>query len=595
MRRFLSAFMILAAVCGFAGAEGAQWVVVEAYNHNHFAELAPLGLDVLSHNTTDGLHVLATEDDLAALAALGYRWRVVDYDFSVVRFGSHGGDTFYGGYRTIAEMETELEELAEDHPDIFSLFSLGPSYMDREIWCMKVSDNPTVDEEEGEIFIHGNTHAREIMTLEIPMYFLNRIAEDYYTDPELAYLIDTHEVFIVPSLNPDGHIYVEEHHDGDPHRWRRKNMRPPYGVDLNRNYGYMWGYDDHGSSPNPSSQTYRGTAPFSEPETRAVHDLFLERDFEFTVSYHSFGELILIPWGYEDSPTPDETIFRVYANAMNAVITGQGHGPYEVGRPGEILYPVNGEFADWAYGGDYLPGGISPGNAFDGGVFGFTFEVNTEAEGGYAPPPEEIEPTCELHWPVFLWILEFGTGTPQGYVTDLAATPVGDGVMISFNYCGCEEAYFIILRDWAGDWLPLNVEPISGIIDIVYYDLDVEAGGTYRYRVDLLDRYGNPVSFGPVEVTVPPDGDRVVELRYAYPNPAVDGTTISFFLPEAGEVELAVYDVAGRRVDTLIDGYLTAGEHALSWDASARAPGVYLYRLTTEGGTSLARRFVVTR
>ncbi|OGD71896.1 MAG: hypothetical protein A2Y64_01505, partial [Candidatus Coatesbacteria bacterium RBG_13_66_14] len=371
MRRLPSVSVLLAALLASAAPAGTQWVVVEAYSRGDFDQLAPLGLDVLSYNTSDGLHVLATDSDLEALASLGYRWRVVDYDFSQVRFGSRGGDSFYGGYRTIAEMEAELALLAADHPDIFNLFSLGPSYMDRDIWCMKVSDNPTVDEEEGEIFVHGNTHAREIMTLEIPMYFLNRIARDYYTDPELAYLIDTHEAFIVPSINPDGHIWVEEHSGGSPGGWRRKNMRPPDGVDLNRNYGYNWGYDDTGSSPDPWSALYRGTAPFSEPETLAVHDLFRDREFQFAVSYHSYGELIMFPWGYEDEPTPDEATFRAYGNAMNAVITGQGHGPYEVGRPGELLYPLNGDFGDWAYGGDNYSGGVFPG-----GVLGFSFEVN---------------------------------------------------------------------------------------------------------------------------------------------------------------------------------------------------------------------------
>ncbi|HUT99622.1 MAG TPA: M14 family zinc carboxypeptidase [bacterium] len=594
MKRPFNVLLFLAVLWASAAPAGTQWVVVEAYSRGDFNQLAPLDLDVLSYNTADGLHVLATDSDLEALASLGYRWRVVDYDFSQVRFGSRGGDSFYGGYRTIAETEAELQELAADHPDIFDLFSLGHSYLDRDIWCMKVSDNPAVDEAEGEIFIHGNTHAREIMTLEIPMYFLNRIAEDYYTDPELAYLIDAHEVFIVPSINPDGHVWVEEHHDGSPYGWRRKNMRPPDGVDLNRNYGYMWGYDDHGSSPNPWSDLYRGTSPFSEPETMAVHDFFLDREFQFAVSYHSFGELILLPWGYVDEPTPDEATLREYGNAMNAVITGQGHGPYEVGRPGEILYPVNGDFDDWSYGGDYFPDGISPDDAFEGGVPGFSFEVNTEEEGGFAPPPAEIEPTCELHWPVFLWMLENGADAPAGSLTDLAATPVGDGVRISFNVCGCEEIYFILMREEADGWRPLNERPLEGYTDVMYYDLDVEPGGTYRYRVDVLGRYGDPTSYGPVEITLPPDGGRVVELRNAFPNPAVGGTNISFYMPEAGEVELAVYDAAGRRVATLADGYETAGEHAVSWDASGHAPGVYLYRLTADEA-ALVRRFVVSR
>jgi len=589
MRRFPVISVLLAALWVSAALAGTQWVVVEAYSRGDFNQLAPLGLDVLSHNTTDGLHILATDEDLEALASLGYRWRVVDYDFSRVRFRLPGDDSFYGGYRTVAEMEAELAELAADHPDIFSLFSLGPSYLDRDIWCVKVSDNPTVDEDEGKIFVHGNTHSRELMTLEIPMYFLNRIARDYYTDPELAYLVDTHEVFVVPALNPDGHVYVEEHHDGNPGGWWRKNLRPPDGVDLNRNYGYNWGYDDQGSSPNPWSNLYRGTAPFSEPETLAVHDLFLEHEFQFAVSYHSYGELLMFPWGYEDEPTPDDAIFRAYGNAMNAVITDQGHGPYEVGRPGELLYPLNGDFGDWSYGGDSYSGGTFPG-----GVLGFSFEVNTEEDGGFAPPPELIEPTCELHWPVFLWMLENGADTPSGYITDLAAAPVGDGVRISFSVCGCGVIYFLVMREEADGWRALNGTPLEGYTDTVYYDLDVEPGGTYRYRVDVPGRYGDTVSYGPVEVTVPPDGGRVVELRNAFPNPAADGTTFSYYLPGDGSVELAVYDAAGRRVAVLADGYETAGEHEVVWDTTGHAPGVYLYRLTA-GSAALVRRFVVSR
>ncbi len=589
MRGLIVISVLLSALWASPAPAETQWVVVEAYSRGDFDQLAPLDLDVLSYNTSDGLQVLATDSDLEALASLGYHWRVVDYDFSRVRFRLPGDDSFYGGYRTVDEMEAELAELAADHPDIFSLFSLGHSYLGRDIWCMKVSDNPTVDEDEGEIFVHGNTHARELMTLEIPMYFLNRIADDYYTDPGLAALIDTHELFVVPTLNPDGHVYVEEHSDGSPGSWWRKNMRPPDGVDLNRNYGYNWGYDNHGSSPNPFSELYRGTAPFSEPETLAVHDFFLGRQFQFAVSYHSFGELIMFPWGYANEPTPDDTTLRAYGNAMNAVITEQGHSPYEVGRPGELLYPVNGEFDDWSYGGDNYTGGTFPG-----GAFGFSFEVNSEEDGGFAPPPELIEPTCELHWPVFLWMLENGTDNPSGFITDLAAVPVDDGVRVSFSVCGCSVVYFLIMREESDGWRPLFERPLEAYTNTVYYDLDVEPGGTYRYRVDLLDRYGGTVSFGPVEVTVPLGGGRVVELRNAFPNPAADGTTFSYYLPEDGEVELAMFDAAGRRVAVLADGFETAGEHAVSWDTSGHAPGVYLFRLTA-GGDSVVRRFVVSR
>jgi murein tripeptide amidase MpaA len=97
------------------------------------------------------------------------------------------------------------------------------------------------------------------------MYYMWYLLENYGTDPEATYLVDNREMYFVPCFNPDGYEYNRQTDPNGGGMWRknRRNNGGSYGVDLNRNFGYMWGYDDLGSSPIPSSETYRGPSAFS--------------------------------------------------------------------------------------------------------------------------------------------------------------------------------------------------------------------------------------------------------------------------------------------------------------------------------------------
>src|SRR5262249_42501197 len=116
------------------------------------------------------------------------------------------------------------------------------------------------------------------------------------------------------------------------------------GVDLNRNYGYKWGIDDQGSSGLPSSGTYRGTSAFSEPETRAQRDIVVALGPKTGLSFHTYSDLLLNPWGYTIGASPDSSKFQEWTDDMTL-----GNG-YEAGQSPRVLYGVNGEFNDWAYG-----------------------------------------------------------------------------------------------------------------------------------------------------------------------------------------------------------------------------------------------------
>jgi murein tripeptide amidase MpaA len=174
-------------------------------------------------------------------------------------------------YHTFASMVSELGALVSAHPDLLKMESIGKTYEGRDLWAVKLSDDvSTNDSSELDVLIFGGIHAREWMGVEVPMYVLNYMLDGYGNNETLTKYVNTKETWFVPMINPDGHVYTEQ--TGD---WR-KNRRPTtggnIGVDLNRNWGYMFGVDGS-TSDNPASEVYHGPYPFSENETMALRDL----------------------------------------------------------------------------------------------------------------------------------------------------------------------------------------------------------------------------------------------------------------------------------------------------------------------------------
>jgi len=275
-----------------------------------------------------GLDVTIIHDDVAAY----YAEMLAEYDGM-------------GGYRTLSEINAYIDNLIAAHPDLVSnKVSIGLSIEGRDLWAVKISDNPGIDEDEPEIFFNALTHANEPATAEALIYFMDFLTDNYSTDPQATYIVDNREVWFVLVVNPDGYYYNEVTYPDGGGTWR-KNRRPLprdlYGVDLNRNWGYMWAYDDDGSSPKYRDGNYRGEAPFSEPETQALRDFILAHDFEMIVDYHAPGYSFLWPWSYNMSYTPDQDIFQLLADTMRAGSLYQPDGQ-------AVL--ANGCSGDWHYG-----------------------------------------------------------------------------------------------------------------------------------------------------------------------------------------------------------------------------------------------------
>lgn len=281
------------------------------------------------------------------------------------------------GYHTYETLTSKLKEYKENYPDLLTLQSIGKTLEGRDIWAVRIGK-----EQNKRILFIGCHHAREWISVEIPLKLIDYLLTNYNRDEEVRRWVDSIEIWIIPMLNPDGHTYSVRV-DRMWRKNRRDNGDGTFGVDNNRNYGYKWGLK--GSSGDTSSQTYRGPYPFSELENQAIRNFAYKHPFNLVVSYHSFSELILYPWGYTKNPPPDEEIFEKIAEDM-AKTTGPPNdndypGPYDYyPMQGSYLYPTSGDSDDWFYG--------------DMGTLSFTIELSSFEEF-FDPPPEKIEPTWE--------------------------------------------------------------------------------------------------------------------------------------------------------------------------------------------------------
>jgi hypothetical protein len=166
-------------------------------------------------------------------------------------------------------------------------------------------------------------------------------------------------------------------------------------VDLNRNYSYEWGNDD-GSSGNPSSPTYRGPEPFSEPETQAVRDLYLERDFAAGITYHSYSQYVMSPWGYTTLAPPGSEKMEALVGEWRSLVNDASDGlfgPYVSGRWGVVLYIGSGIFVDWVFGEHGVPSAI------------VELPPRFAGQGGFELAEERILPTCEENWPGIVYAM----------------------------------------------------------------------------------------------------------------------------------------------------------------------------------------------
>ncbi len=289
-----------------------------------------------------------------------------------------------GGFYTYDQVLAKLDFMASQWPELITLRQpidpLNPSHLGNPVWFVKISDNPNETEDEPQVLYTSLIHAREGIGVQQMIYFMLHLLENYASNPEIQSLVNSRELYFVPVANPDGYLYNQQTDPGGGGMWRknRRNNIGSFGVDINRNFGYKWGLDNNGSSPNPSDLTYRGPAPFSEPETSNLKTFAENHEFKIALNYHSYSNLLLYPWGYTDQPCPDDAIFYAHATMM----TRDNH--YVYGPGSSTIYPTNGGSDDYMYGD------TENKNA----IFSYTPEVGNDGDG-FWPSINRIIPLCQ--------------------------------------------------------------------------------------------------------------------------------------------------------------------------------------------------------
>ncbi len=299
------------------------------------------------------LVINATREELEQIKARGFRTEIT-YDDIADKFwemaGTHDRGILrnFGYFYTYWEVRDTLQYLAGLYPSISRYYSAGNSHQGLNLIAFKISDNPLADEGEPAVCFNGATHAREPMGTYLCVDFIKYLLSNYGADSTITWLVNNREIYFIPVMNPDGYRYNSDS-GGSLANWR-KNRRivqsPNIGIDLNRNYGYKWGYDNFGSSSNPSSETYRGPSRFSEPETQAARDYFLPKKIRTQMDYHSYGPYNLCVWGYSGSaePIPDSIMQWEILDSMRAK---NGFPAYSTGPIYRVLYAANGGSCEW--------------------------------------------------------------------------------------------------------------------------------------------------------------------------------------------------------------------------------------------------------
>lgn len=353
---------------GTPGGSVKRFVVTGVHTREQRSMLVAEGYDIGEAAWADHVELYGTARQARALALRGLQ--VVE-PMQINDFPPE--DSNYHNYQ---EMVADLQALAGAYPQLVHIFSLGQSFEGRDLIGVRISSDANDNLSEPGVFFVGQHHAREHLTVEVVLSLAHMFLESS-TTPALVY---SRQIYIVPSLNADGAEYDIA---TGSYRFWRKNRQPnaqAAGTDQNRNYSYRWGCCG-GSSGNGGSDTYRGPNPLSTPEDARMADFMLAHPNVTTgISYHTYGDLILYPYGYtyEDLPPDMDPLDRQTFVAMGAEM--QSTTGYHAQQSSD-LYITDGDWNDWMYGAL--------------GRYPITIEMSG---GGFYPPDEIIPSESARNW-----------------------------------------------------------------------------------------------------------------------------------------------------------------------------------------------------
>lgn len=333
-------------------------------SQNVYSELLDKGLDIASaEDLASGkvtLELVLTPEQVTTLRedGMAVKLRKNAFGKSSAEFAALqalNGFTVWRDYDSADGIRAQLYEIAAENPDLAKLKVIGTSGRGREMLALKLTKDATKkrDGSRPAVLYSATQHAREWIATEVNMRLLRWYIERWEADdPEITDLLKKNELWFMPVANPDGYQYTFQSEDT---RLWRKTLRDNNGngtieigdgVDPNRNFPEHFNYDQEGSSDVFSSDTYRGPAAESEPETTAMMKLITSSNAEFQVNYHSFGQWLLYPEGWQiGTPSADDPIYY----ALSGNLDNPAIADFQPGLSSDVLYVTNGETTDYAH------------------------------------------------------------------------------------------------------------------------------------------------------------------------------------------------------------------------------------------------------
>lgn len=338
------------------------------------------GYDVAASRVGKFVDVVISEEEFNATKEI-YGLKIIDTEALMNKRVTKTDRQSDVGYMTYETYVSYLEQLKQTYPDIMKIYDVGDSEgkeqgisgYNHDIWMIKVSDN--VEEEEAEpgyMFI-GEHHARETQTFAVTYAILKHLLSNYGSDSKVTEYVDNNQIYVVPLVNPNGYTVARTKNS----MWRKNinlngttfnpnssfGQGSSVGVDLNRNYNFHWGVGS--SSPSKTAETYRGPYSLSESECITMDSLMSCLNVQASISFHSYSEVILIPYSYSQYASPsDYTELRSLALDMADEMKDSWGRSYEVGTAESLLgYGAGGGMSDHMYA-NY-------------GVFAYCFELWT--------------------------------------------------------------------------------------------------------------------------------------------------------------------------------------------------------------------------
>ncbi len=409
MRAIISILVGFLLVCGWsqtADYTGYQVLRITVEHPKQFEQIQALVRDVWSCSLKGRtIDVCASPEERAALQKAGFTWQTLIEDVQALIESQRSdfqpqGDLF-SRYLTLDEVYTAMRTLAEQNPRLVQMLQVGVSVEGRPIYALRITRDPQrarVYRDRPQVVFNACQHAREWITVSVALYLAYAMVANYGVDARVTQWLQRTEVYVVPVVNPDGYVYT-----WTTNRLWRKNRRylgtdsqgqPLYGVDLNRNWGFQWGGE--GSSGRRSSETYRGPAPFSEPETYSLSRWLLSLPtLRAHIDIHNYSQLILWPWGYTSVLSYHHPTFERIGLTMQQQIQSVHGMFYTAGPIYTTIYPASGNMCDWVYG---VRGALS-----------FAFELRDTGQYGFLLPPDQILPNSEEVYPAALTLIQWMT------------------------------------------------------------------------------------------------------------------------------------------------------------------------------------------